>query len=96
MTNVIKHTQAANVHIFLAYDPDVVRVRVEDDGQGFDPHTARSGKRKTWGLKNMEERASLLGGRFKVRSSPGEGTTVEVSIPILEEQADENPPDAGR
>ena len=96
ITNVIKHTQAANVQIILGYRSDQVRISVKDEGQGFDLHSTGPGKRKTWGLKNMEERASLLGGRFKIHSSPGEGTTIEVSIPILEEQTDENPPDAGR
>ncbi len=96
LTNVIKHTQASRVRISLSYGGDAVGIRVEDDGQGFDPHADRAGKRKSWGLKNMEERAVLLGGRFKVHSKPGEGTTVEVSIPDLEEEADENPSDAGR
>jgi len=95
LTNVIKHAQARTVRISLSYGREMVRIRVADDGQGFDPHAAGSGKRSSWGLKNMEERASLLGGRFEVHSSLGEGTVVEASIPDLQEESDENPPAAG-
>jgi len=43
----------------------------------------------------MEERTSLLGGMFEIHSRPALGTTVEVSIPYLQEEADENSPAAG-
>ena len=91
LTNVIKHAHATKVRIFLTYSPQEIHARVVDDGQGFNIGTVESSGRISWGLKGMEERASLLGGRLKVNSKPGEGTTVEVTVPFSEEETDENP-----
>jgi len=95
LTNVIKHAQAKTAQVVLTYAEKSVHVRVTDDGRGFDMDTAGSAKRISWGLKGMEERSSLLGGRFEVHSRAGEGTTVEISIPYLQEEANENSPAAG-
>jgi signal transduction histidine kinase len=90
LTNVIKHAHANQVRIFLAYSPKEIQARITDDGQGFNTDTVESAGRISWGLKGMEERASLLGGKLKVHSKPGEGTTVEVSVPYSQEAIDEN------
>jgi signal transduction histidine kinase len=95
LTNVLKHAQAKTARVTLTYGEKSVQVRVTDDGKGFDMDAAGSAKRVSWGLKGMEERTSLLGGRFEVQSQQGQGTTVEVSIPYLQEEADENSPAAG-
>jgi signal transduction histidine kinase len=95
LTNVVKHSQAKNAQVVLTYGDKSVQIRVTDDGRGFDMEAAGSGKRVSWGLKGMEERTSLLGGKFEVHSRPGQGTTVEVSIPYLQEETDENSPAAG-
>ncbi len=92
LTNVIKHAQAKNVRIVLSFEEELVKVRVMDDGQGFDVRSTRAGKRKTWGLTNMNERASMLGGKFEIHSTPGKGVTIDVSIPDFQEKIDENPP----
>jgi signal transduction histidine kinase len=94
LTNVIKHAQADSVTITLTFTRHVIKVRVTDNGRGFEPQTTGAVKRKTWGLQNMEERASLLGGDFNIHSSPGEGVRIEVSIPDLEEKSNENTPAA--
>jgi signal transduction histidine kinase len=95
LTNVIKHAQAKNVQVVLAYGEDSVLIRVSDNGHGFDMESAGSGKRISWGLKGMEERASLLGGKFGIQSRPGQGTSVEISIPYHQEETDENSPVVG-
>jgi signal transduction histidine kinase len=97
LTNVIKHAEANIVKINLNFSADTVEIRVSDDGQGFDPQAHRSSGRISWGLRNMEERTNLLGGRFQVRSSPGRGTTLEVSIPYVSgsEVSDDNPSTSG-
>jgi signal transduction histidine kinase len=95
LTNVLKHAQAKTARVTLTYGEKSVQVRVTDDGKGFDMDAAGSAKRVSWGLKGMEERTSLLGGRFEVQPQQGQGTTVEVSIPYLQEEADENSPAAG-
>jgi two-component system sensor histidine kinase DegS len=54
-------------------------VAVEDDGRGFDVSAAE--ERGTLGLLGIRERVIMLGGDLRIRSSPGEGTQVSVSIP---------------
>jgi signal transduction histidine kinase len=95
LTNVIKHARANSVQIFLVYSSQEIRARIVDDGKGFNTDTVESTGRISWGLKGMEERTALLGGKFKVYSTAGNGTTVEVSVPYSQEEADENPTTAG-
>ena len=79
-----------------------LRLVVCDDGVGFDPEaTLRRGARgEGIGLLGMRERAALLGGRVDIRSSPGRGTVVRLSVPMGrrgEADADCTPPErAGR
>lgn len=95
LTNVVKHAQAKRVQLVLTYADESVIVQVSDDGRGFDMESTSSSKRVSWGLKGMEERTSLLGGKFEVQSKSGQGTVVEVSIPYLQEETDENSPASG-
>jgi signal transduction histidine kinase len=87
LTNTVKHAQAASARVRLSFGEKAVTLRIEDDGQGFDPVGMASSVHPTWGLLGMHERASLLGGRFTLRSRPGEGTQVEVNIPYEAEAA---------
>jgi signal transduction histidine kinase len=90
VTNVVKHAEAAAVKIMLVYSTDCVCLRVEDSGRGFDVPVAKA-HRTAWGLMGMEERATLLGGKFSLTSQPGHGTCVEVKIPyepVLEASSD--------
>ena len=68
---------AANVSVALS-NTDAIRVRIVDDGKGFDPDAPR---RRGFGLTSMRERAEVWGGRLVVKSRPGEGTEVEVVLP---------------
>jgi two-component system sensor histidine kinase UhpB len=77
--NIWKHAEADEVSIDLHENGADVRLRIADNGRGFDRRAA------SWhpgvGLASMEERARLLGGSFAVRSTPGKGTDVEVTLP---------------
>jgi len=97
LTNVIKHAGAKVTIIRLHYMEDAVQVEVSDDGRGFETQLRGSRGRVSWGLRNMEERAALLGGTFKVHSIPGQGTKIDVSIPYVPESEveDEDSPAAG-
>ena len=97
LTNVIKHAGATAAFIRLSYTQDAVIVQVSDNGKGFEAQARGSRGRTSWGLKNMEERAALLGGTFQVHSTPGQGTTINVSIPYIPESEvkDEDPPASG-
>ena len=60
-------------------DGELLRVRVADDGKGFDPKLGTDG----FGLIGMRERAKLAGGSLELRSAPGEGTTITAAIPTV-------------
>jgi signal transduction histidine kinase len=81
LTNVVRHSRASYATVVLEFTSDGVRLRVEDNGSGFDLASLRNSARPSWGLLGMEERAHLLGGTMKVTSSPGKGTAIEVTVP---------------
>ena len=85
LNNVRKHAPSARVRITLRRLDNGVRLRVRDWGPGFDPRKATDGggPGERLGLSSMRERVALLGGRFEVRSRPGEGTEVEAEIPFV-------------
>jgi signal transduction histidine kinase len=76
--NAINHGKARNINIRLTYDRDAVRLRVLDDGCGFNADVPGGGPR--WGLMGMRERSKRIGGCFILRSAPGSGTEVDVVI----------------
>ena len=76
--NVVKHAGAREVRLDVSRDAEGVRVRVEDDGRGFDPTTVPDGH---LGLAGMRSRAERLGGRLTVTAAPGRGTVIEVVVP---------------
>lgn len=89
LTNVARHSGAAQARVLLYRDAHSVTAIVEDDGRGFDmAGFARSESRHgRLGLFGMEERASLIGGRLVVESAPGLGTTVLVRVPLAVDAA---------
>lgn len=81
LSNVVKHSHAHNVSLQLGRKNGLVRMRVEDDGVGFNPMDA-SRKRESFGLSGMRERVTLLGGQIEIQSSPGKGTKILIAIPV--------------
>jgi signal transduction histidine kinase/ligand-binding sensor domain-containing protein len=81
--NVMKHAQATEVRVLAKRSPQNLTLTIEDDGRGFAPDgRTHPSSRSGFGLTGMAERAHLLGGEFKVRSTQGRGTTVTVEIPL--------------
>ena len=80
LTNITRYARASQVDIDLSLRGNELWVQVQDDGCGFD--LAAAAKRKSFGLLGMRERAIALGGRVDVVSAPGQGTVINVSIPI--------------
>jgi signal transduction histidine kinase len=76
--NAGRHARATQVRIVLSQDDSQVRLEIQDNGVGFDPRSAFPGH---FGLNTMRERATHLGGRLDIESSPGVGTTVCAIIP---------------
>jgi signal transduction histidine kinase len=79
LNNIVKHAEATKVDISLLYENDEIRLTIADNGIGFDmTKTRKSGN----GINNMNDRAEILGGTFKLVSNPGVGTTIEVLFRI--------------
>ncbi len=82
LNNVVKHANAGEVQILLAYGEDTVSLKLIDDGLGFDPEIAsRSGG---LGLQGIQERVLRLGGNLQIETASGRGTRLMVMIPIRE------------
>ena len=76
--NASRHAGDAPVRVRVTADAAAVHVRIEDDGPGFDPATRGDGH----GLTSMRRRASLMGADLAITSSPGEGTTLALDLPL--------------
>lgn len=79
LNNVLRHAQAREVTVTLKQGRKYVHLHVIDDGRGFDPRKLEKGG---LGLNTMWERVLLVGGTFRIRSKPGKGTMVLVSVPL--------------
>jgi signal transduction histidine kinase len=84
--NVVKHAAAHQVRVDVRAEGAGVRLRVEDDGKGFDPARVPDGH---LGLAGMRARAERVGAAFSVDSAPGKGTTIELALgpPVLADLA---------
>jgi signal transduction histidine kinase len=78
VNNARKHSRASEVVIYLYMEEDQLVASVRDRGKGFNLSAVESSynTRGSLGLLNMRERARLIGGECRIRSSDGEGTTV--------------------
>jgi signal transduction histidine kinase len=80
LQNVAKHSAATEVRLQVSGNSGEVRLTIVDNGRGFDLARARS--RGGLGLVRMNERARSLGGHFSIESTPQEGVTVAVRVPL--------------
>jgi PAS domain S-box-containing protein len=81
LTNVAKHAGARRVRVHLVRDGTTVELRVQDDGNGFEPGAVA---RRGLGLQGMQERATLLGGAVQIASARGQGTTITARFPVCQ------------
>jgi signal transduction histidine kinase len=79
LTNIIKHSEAAEVKISLRAIANCLEVRIQDNGNGFDPKENTTG----FGLQGMRERTAALEGKFNLTSAPGKGCQIVVKIPLV-------------
>ena len=83
VNNIVKHSDAEKVEIILRQRDEDILLEVNDDGQGFDLASIREKalQLQHLGLLGIQERAELVGGDAKLRSAPGRGTQILVSVP---------------
>jgi signal transduction histidine kinase/ligand-binding sensor domain-containing protein len=79
--NVVKHAQASRAQVTIAREADGIHLSISDDGRGLPPE-ALDGSREGFGLRSLAARTRLLGGRHRIESKPGMGTTITVAIPL--------------
>jgi signal transduction histidine kinase len=78
LRNACRHSGGQRVHVSVRMTESQLRIDVQDDGKGFQP-SLETGV----GILGMEERVARLGGKLRVDSSPGQGTTVHFELPTV-------------
>ncbi len=78
LTNVVRHSKAKNIDVFLNQKEDTINLIVKDDGIGISNENISNGK--SLGLLGMRERASVWGGTVDILGEPNNGTTVNIKI----------------
>ena len=83
--NIIRHSHASRADIVLKQTDGKLRGSVKDDGVGFDVTSSLNGQRL--GLRGMRERIEKAGGELQIQSTPGSGTTILFTLPLLQDSA---------
>ena len=81
LTNIARHAGVKEGSVVIDYGPKQVSLQVSDRGRGFNP-TENFRPPHGWGLEGMKERVESVGGTLRIESAPGNGTTIEVLIPV--------------
>lgn len=81
--NIIKHAGANTVNVSVNYSDSCLELLVSDDGKGFDmnPVNGNGNSATGLGIRNMQNRASLIGATFEMHSKPGKGAIVKIVLP---------------
>jgi two-component system, NarL family, sensor kinase len=81
--NIIKHAEAKNIKVNVNYNPSELIILVTDDGKGVDlnPLNEQNNSRFGLGIRNMHNRAKLIGADFSMHSSLGKGTEIKIILP---------------
>lgn len=82
VNNSIEHGAATSITIELQYTDTAATLIVRDDGKGFEPEGSHARREGHFGLLGMRERARKIGGQIAIRSQPGKGATISLTVPI--------------
>jgi PAS domain S-box-containing protein len=80
LTNAVRHANARNVNSTLQMANNRIILQIQDDGKGMDIDNDL--KKKSFGLLGIKERAFIMGGEYELKSEPGKGTHLLVSVPV--------------
>ena len=83
LNNTVKYAEATFASVEVRHTAEYIKIEIHDNGNGFDLVEYNAKAKLSSGIKNMKERASLLRGTFQIRSNDEEGTTINISIPLL-------------
>jgi len=88
LVNVVKHAKAPKERAVIVREGEHIRIRVEDNGIGFDPTEIDSHEDRTrrFGLFSIRERLHHLGGRVEIVSRPGRGAQVSLTAPLRQDK----------
>jgi signal transduction histidine kinase len=78
LTNALRHAHASQFDVLLVFESREIRLKLRDNGHGFDPAKSHEG----FGLQGMRERAEDVGGQFSIESSEGNGTVISIVLPL--------------
>lgn len=87
ISNTLKHAKAEQLEVYLIQRGNFLELKMMDDGVGFDLDAARE---LSYGLKNIEDRVEDLAGTMKLLSSKGKGTSLDIRVPLMEGEDDDN------
>jgi signal transduction histidine kinase len=85
LANLARHAQVQEGRVEIVYAEKDVTLRVEDRGRGFDPNE-NFRPPHGWGLAGMKERVESIGGTLQIISAPGQGTVIEVCVPVSKKE----------
>lgn len=78
--NTVRHSRASELHLTLTATPEGYEASLRDNGVGFDPGSNENSSH--YGLKGMKERAQKIGGKISLKTSPGKGTDIRITVPF--------------
>ncbi len=83
LSNIRKHAAATAISVRLVQEDGQISLQIEDNGAGFDLDAVQRRADAGFGLRGMNERARLLGGKLQIWSTPGSGAQIEVVVPVV-------------
>ncbi len=87
LSNITKHSKAANVNIGITFTKNLLACIIEDDGCGFNEEEVFNSKAsEKYGFISMKERAKIIGGSLDIESSLNKGSKVYLEVPISEDE----------
>lgn len=89
LMNIVKHSDSKTAKVNLATEDNTLILTVEDQGKGFSIDTqllGKDGRQKGYGLWRVQEKIQMLNGQVTVKTRPGEGTLVLISVPMINEE----------
>lgn len=85
VTNAVKHAHPTQVKVLLQFGAGEISLLVQDNGKGFNPKDAESLRTGHFGLLGLQERVQCMGGSYSLKSEPGNGTTILVTVRFRKE-----------